>query len=277
MSTPDQLLEILARAQSHHEKRTKNPNQAAQAGSAYDLAANSVTKSNALSRAYYRFGLVEKRCMEALISKLHPLRSDNVQHIELKAADYAQTFKVSEKHAYEHLTRAVDALLNRVIIIPESAAKTIKMTLTAQAIYEKQAGKITVAFNPLIVPHLIGLRERFTSYPLKAAVDFSSSYTWRFYELLASWAKPKKETQGRFMGWFTLEVDEMREMFGVPESYTWGMFDKRVLSVAEQELREKVGIHIQITRKKTNRRITHLKIEFIEAEKSQVPDTYNPL
>lgn len=266
MSTPDQLLEILARAQAQHEQRTKNPNNSAQKNPHHDLSTNTVTKSNALSRAYYRFGLVEKRCMEALISKLHPLRSDNVQHIELKATDYAKTFNVSEKHAYEHLMSATDALLNRVITIPESADKIIKMTLTAQAIYEKKIGRITVTFNPLIVPHLIGLREKFTSYPLKAATDFSSSYTWRFYELLMSWAKPKQETGGLFMGWFSVEVAELREMFGVPESYTWGMFEKRVLHVAEKELREKSHIHLQITRKKTSRRITHLKIEFIEAK-----------
>ena len=129
----------------------KNTNQIVQDTPGYDLSANSVTKSNALSRAYYRFGLVEKRCMETLISKLHPLRNDNVQHIELSALDYATVFNVSRKHAYEHLSSAVDALLNRVIIIPESPNKIIKMTLTAQAVYEEKAGKITVTFNPLIV------------------------------------------------------------------------------------------------------------------------------
>ena len=27
---------------------------------------------------------------------------------------------------------------------------------------------------------------------------FNSSYTWRFYEILVSWAQPKAQTQGRF-------------------------------------------------------------------------------
>jgi plasmid replication initiation protein len=261
----------LARIKANIEKRTVNKNTLANVDPSHDMADNSITKSNALSRAYYRFGLVEKRCMEALVSKLNPMRSDNIQDIELKAMDYAQTFGVSEKHAYEHLTSAADALLNRVIIVDEGNGRIVKLTLTARAVYEEKAGKVTVMFNPLVVPHLIGLRGRFSSYPLKAAVNFSSSYTWRFYELLVSWAQRKEDTGGVFAGWFTPSVEDLRQMLGVPESYTWHMFERKVLEVAKAELLEKSNIHLNITRQKTSRKITHLKIEFIENQ-AKTPD-----
>jgi plasmid replication initiation protein len=254
----------LARIKANIEKRTANKNTVANADVNYDITNNSVTKSHALSRAYYRFGLVEKRCMEALVSKLNPMRSDNIQEIELKASDYAKAFGVSEKHAYEHIASAADALLNRVIIVNEDGGKVRKMTLTAQAVYEEKAGKVTVMFNPLIVPHLVGLRKQFSSYPLKSSVSFTSSYTWRFFELLVSWAQKKEDTCGVFAGWFTVPVDELRGMLGTPESYVWGMFEQRVLNVATAELLEKANINVSITRQKTGRKITHLKIEFIE-------------
>ena len=201
--------------------------------------------------------------MEALISKLNPLRNDNLQDIELKATDYAKAFGVSEKIAYRDLSSAADALLNRVIIVNEGNGRIRKMTLTAQAVYEEKAGKVTVTFNPLIVPHLISLRAKFSSYPLKAAVDFSSSYTWRFYELLVSWAQKKEDTGGVFAGWLTVPVEDLRKMLGVPDSYTWNMFERKVLNVVKSELLEKANIQVNITRKKTSRKITHLKIEFI--------------
>jgi len=254
----------LARIKANIEKRTANKNTVANADVNYDITNNSVTKSHALSRAYYRFGLVEKRCMEALVSKLNPMRSDNIQEIELKASDYAKAFGVSEKHAYEHIASAADALLNRVIIVNEDGGKVRKMTLTAQAVYEEKAGKVTVMFNPLIVPHLVGLRKQFSSYPLKSSVSFTSSYTWRFFELLVSWGQKKEDTGGVFAGWFTVPVDELRGMLGTPESYVWGMFEQRVLNVATAELLEKANINVSITRQKTGRKITHLKIEFIE-------------
>lgn len=131
--------------------------------------------------------------------------------------------------------------------------------------YKEDEGKIACEFNPHIVPHLIGLKEKFSSYPLKRAVNFSSSYTWRFYELLVSWAQPKQHTEERFMGWIDRQsVEELREMLGVPASYTWGMFQKKVLDITQTELLEKAHIHLHIERIKTSRKITHLNLKFAE-------------
>ena len=74
MSSDSALDAQLAQLKLSIESKNKNTNVAYDG--LRDVADNSVTKSNALARAYYRFGLVEKRCMEALISKLNPLRSD---------------------------------------------------------------------------------------------------------------------------------------------------------------------------------------------------------
>ena len=268
----DQLLASIERSRKNREAQTKNRNIEADADPLHDLVDNTVTKSHALSRAYYRFGLVEKRCMESLISKLHPLRGDNPQDIVLLATEYAKAFPDTGKHAYEHLASAVDALLNRVIIIHEKPGKIRKIPLMSEAIYEEKAGKITASFNPKIVPHLIGLREKFSSYPLKQAVNFSSSYSWRFYELLVSWAQPKKDTNGVFMGWIDRQsVEDLREMMGVPDSYTWGMFEQRVIEPAIAELREKAHIAVYLERVKTSRKITHLNIKFIEDEQIPMP------
>lgn len=272
MSEIDRLLKQIESTRKANERKTKNTNALADADPMHELADNTVTKSHALSRAYYRFGLVEKRCMEALISKLNPMRSDNdIQHIELDATEYRKAFPDSGKHAYDHLVSAVDALLNRIIVIPESDLRVIKMTLTVQAVYEKKEGKVTVAFNPLIVPHLLGLREKFSSYPLRKTVNFSSSYTWRFYEILVSWVD-KKKTGGCFMGWIDKQnVEELREMLGVPDSYKWSDFQKQVLDVVERELREKADIFVHFERKKTGRKITHLNIKFIEDDQQKLP------
>lgn len=265
MGTNNQLEVALARLKASIEKRTVNTNKVAEADPRHEVVENSVTKSHALSRAYYRFGLVEKRCMEAMISKLNPLRKDNVQEIELRAVDYAKTFGVNEKIAYRDLHDSVYTLMRRVITADRPSGKgKVEFTLMSKAEYIDDEGRIVCVFNPLIVPYLMGLKAKFSSYPLQNAVDFSSSYAWRFYELLVSWAKPKADTGGIFAGWFTVSVDELRQMLGVPESYPWNMFQTRVLDVAQKELQEKIKIHMNIIRKKSSRKITHLIIEFIE-------------
>jgi plasmid replication initiation protein len=240
-----------------------------------DIAENSVTKSNALARAYYRLGLVEKRCMEALISKLNPLRFDvPYQDIELSAIEYAKAYGISEKNAYRHLSGAGDALINRVITVDGSMAGVDreKLTLMNRVQYLSDKGLIICTFNNLIVPHLLQIRGQFTKYPLRDAVDFSSSYTWRFYEILTSWAKPKTQTNGRFVGWIKGQsVEELREMLGVPASYSWQKFNTRVLEVAQAELRKKVNIQVKIKIGKTGRKITSLDIDFIDDDQQKLP------
>jgi plasmid replication initiation protein len=265
---------ILASIKANIERKAVNTNIDAATDPLHDLADNNVTKSHALSRAYYRFGLVEKRCMEALISKLHPLRSDNnPNEIELSAMEYAKAYNVPTNVAYRDIASAVQAMMHRVITAdrPKGKKGKIEFTLMAKAEYKDDEGRISCAFNPYIVPYLIGLREKFSSYPLKKVVNFSSSYTWRFYELLVSWAQPKQDTGGIFAGWFTVSVDELREMLGVPDSYKWSDFQRQVLDVIDIELKEKAHIYVKIERIKTIRKITHLKIEFIESNQLSIP------
>lgn len=273
MDVMDSSMEAtLARIKANIEQKTKNTNIAANADPRHELTENSVTKSNALCRAYYRFGLVEKRCMEAMISKLNPLRKDNIQEIELRAIDYAKAFGVDERHAYEHIASAAHELMRRVISAEDDDGKgRTEFTLMSKARYRESEGRIVCMFNPLIVPHLMGLYSDFAKYPLKDAANFSSSYTWRFYELLVSWAQDKKKTGGVFVGWLTVEVDELRQMMGVPDGYNWAMFQARVLDVAQTELKEKAHLSVNITNQKTSRKITHLKIEFIEDEQIPMP------
>ena len=265
----------LARIRRSIETKSKNGNRQADEDPLHELTSNTVTKSHALSRAYYRLSITEKRCMEALISKLHPMRSDNqLQDIELSATEYAKTFPDVGKHAYDHLAAAADALVHRVITIdsPIDGVDREKLTLMARAQYMKTKGRVICTFNPLIVPHLLGLRKKFSSYPLNKAVNFSSTYTWRFYELLSSWAQPKSKVGNRFVGWIDHQsVDELREMLGVPDSYSWSKFDKQVLQVASKELKKKSNIYVTISRYKTGRKITHLNIKFIDDDQQQLP------
>jgi len=269
-----ELQEILARAQANKQAQAKNTNKEASENPLHNLADNSVTKSNALARAYYRFPIVEKRCMEALISKLHPLRKDNdLQQITLHAYEYSQAFGVSKEAAYRDLQTAVSSLIRTVITINQNngVSEILEFTVMSTARYRKKEGFVQCAFNPFIVPHLIGLREKFTSYPLQKVVSFQSSYTWRFYEILASWAMDKKDSNGKFIGWVKSQpVDELRSMLGVPDSYSWGMFQKKVLDVITRELREKAKIALFIENIKTVRKITHLNISFIEDDQIEM-------
>lgn len=254
----------IALIQKKIESKTANKNKAEEL--TRDLVDNSVTKSNALSRAYYRFSISEKRVMEALISKLHPMRSDNeLQSIKLTSVDYAKAYNLDPKNAYRDLASTAGGLVRKVIETYEGN-KIVETTLMAQATYTENAGCVHCIINPLIVPHLIGLREKFSSYPLAKAVNFKSTYTWRFYEILVSWAQPKANTDGKFVGWFSVDTVELRKMLGVPESYNQGRFKASVLEHVTKELYNKANIILKLKPNKTSRRITSYSVTFMESD-----------
>lgn len=270
----EHMLRSIEQAQRNTEARTVNTNTVADADPLHEVINNTVTKSHALSRAYYRFGLVEKRVVEALISKLNPMRADNPQFIELSALEYAKTYNTPAKVAYRDLASSVHELMRKTITAdrPNGKLGRVEFTVMSKAEYKDDQGMIECVFNPLIVPYLLKLSGQFSSYPLKNAADFSSSYAWRFYEILVSWAQPKEKTNELLMGWINKQsVDELREMLGVPASYTWGMFESRVLDVIKKELLEKAQIAVFFQQIKTSRKITHLNIKFIESDQTILP------
>lgn len=235
-----------------------------------NVADNTVTKSHALSRAYYRFSITEKRVMEALISRLHPMRTDNeLQNITLSAVDYSEAYGVALNNSYTELSSATSGLMRKVVTTYDKTYP-VENTLMLEATYQENKGCVLCTLSPLIVPHLIGLREKFSSYPLVKAVNFKSSYTWRLYEILVSWAQPKVDTGGVFCGWFEIETTELRKMLGVPESYNYGTFRKSVIEHATNELFQKANIILKLEPKKTSRRITSYKVTFMENDQQQI-------
>lgn len=236
------------------------------------LTDNTVTKSNALARAYYRFGLVEKRVMEAVVSKLNPLTADKPQPIRITAQEYADAFSCHEKTAYRDLEAAGKAIVRRIIQVRESDSILHEFPLASRATYNSAdgAGSVTIVLSSEITPHLIDLRNRqFVKYGLKECCDFSSSYTWRLYEVLLSHQMDKKFTGGLIAGEWRYEIGELRKLLGVPISYQWVHISK-MLDHSRAEILEHAKIQIEIERIKTGRRISHLKFQFAELpEKKQ--------
>mgnify|MGYP000247618237 CR=1 FL=1 len=244
--------------------QAKNANANIEQTETRSLTDNTVTKSNALSRAYYRFSLSEKRIMESLISRLHPMRSDNdIQDISLSAADFSKAYGLDKASSYRDLSTAAHGLMRKVITTTDKGYP-VENSLMSQAQYMKDEGRIVCTLDSKIVPHLIQMRERFNSYPLAKAANFRSGYTWRFYEILVSWAQPKSEADSRFYGWFQEDIKTLRKMLGVPDSYGYGQFKKTVLDRVIEELYNKANITLKLETQKTGRKITSFNITFME-------------
>ena len=155
-----------------------------------------VTMSNALTRAGHGLTLAEKRIVASAASKLDSrkvLKPGEVPRTQIAAAEYAETFGVDMRTAYEQLQDAAKALYNRSITFYEPANRRngkplpptkVQMRWVGSVKYQEGEGWVELAWWPDLLPHLTGLRKQFTSYQLQQASAMRSIYSWRLLELL---------------------------------------------------------------------------------------------
>jgi len=258
----------LASLQAHLERKAKTEKETVQEDPRHEITDNTVVKSNALARSYYRFDLPEKRIMEGTISKLDSRLADKeqMQDLTLEAKEYAKAFNVKLHKAYEEMAGAVHRLMRTVITIRESDEVKREYTLMAEAVYHKGKGRITVTFNPKIAKHLVAIRKHFMSYKLGKAVNFKSSYSWRLFEVMMSW----KKSDDPIAGWFTVSLEELMDMLGAPKTYNYKNFRVKAIDKAISEIDRELNIKVWYEPIKKSRKVVMLKFNFIEDDQKKL-------
>jgi plasmid replication initiation protein len=250
------------------EEAHKHSNSNLVASATRDHGNNTVVKSNDLARAYYKVKLNEKRLMELLISRIHPQRSDNdFQNIEISAQLFSETFGIGRNNAFKFLVEAAHGLQDAHIRLENNDGVGDRFSLVGRVFDDRKKATVTCSIMPWVVPHLIGMKGRFTQYTLKHGAEFKAASTWRIYELLISWANQKNPLIGTKL----LSVDDLREQLKTPNSYPFSMFKRRILVAAQNELRELLNISLKIEYIKTSRKVTGLKFTYSEIAQKQLP------
>lgn len=259
----DQLDNQLSQIKKALEGRTANTNKLADEGRG--LLSNTVTQSNGLARAYYRFNLADKRLMAAVASKLNPLRGDNNEVVVISVVDYAKLYRVDPTNVYREVKAAAKRLIrNPIINMVDGDEKENPFLI--EALYKPKSGQVECIVNPMLKRELELLQKHFSSYDLAIAAEFKSVYTWRMFELLCSWAKPRSQTNGVLAGWFQIEKVELRKILGVAAGYNQGQFQKSVIDSSIKELKLKADLLVRFKPVLSGKTITHYKVDFIQNE-----------
>lgn len=225
------------------------------------LGSKNVNLSNALINAAQSLSLSEKRVMCAAVAKLDSMRPDGGFKegiVKLFAGEYAETFGVGANTAYDQLKAAADNLFQRYIRIVEETKrgpKEIKFRWVSRAEYHPNEGTVALRFTQDIAPHLVNLKQQFTSYKLSQASALRSLYSWRLLELL---------TQFESTGWRQMDIDDLHHAMDAPESYKKNFKDLRlwVIEPAVKELTEKDGWCIRWEPIKAGRKVAGIRFEF---------------
>lgn len=236
-----------------------------------------VTMSNALTRAGHGLTLAEKRVVMMAVSKLDSAKvmraGEVLPSVKITAQEYAETYKVDARTAYEALQGAAKNLFERKLTFFEPAhkrnGKPLKpirndMRWVGRCQYHEGEGWVQLAWWPDLLPSLVGLRRQFTTYQLQQASALRSAYSWRLLELLMRFKSTGKAE-------YTVEdfaasmdaTEKQRENFA--------NLRRKMIEPAVKELNEKDGWLIQWEPVKAGRRVAAIRFSFMRNPQQSLP------
>lgn len=115
---------------------------------------------------------------------------------------------------------------------------------------------VEISVNPELEYILNELSNEFTQFELKEFTKLSSSYSKTMYRLL----KQFKST-----GFYTVKIEDFKELLDIPKSYRMGNIDQQILNPIKKELSQYFDpFQIKKIKSKKGNRIDRLEFIFIE-------------
>ena len=209
-----------------------------------------VVKSNALIEAMADMGLQEMRFLAFAASQLpHDLKPEKGKpyDMEIDVLALANTFNITGKNAYREVKALGDKLMRKIIEFDTDEGYEVAVGLISKRTYHHGEGRLWFRFDEDLLPHLMGLTERFTKYRLKDVYQFSRPSTWRVYELLRSY---------KDIGKRAIELEELRWKLGLADKYPRPIdLRKRVIDPAVEEISATSDMLVQYEQHKRGRNI----------------------
>ena len=207
-----------------------------------------VVKENQLVNARYKLNPIELKLVLYAIANIEKDAVDFWRYT-LKLADLAIDHK--------ELKRAARSLVSKVFEIKEPDG-WLMISWFSSIRYNGKTGTIELQFDPNLKPYLLQLKANFTAYNLQSVLPMRSSYSIRLYELLKQYES---------IGHRTFNLDELRDILRVPDSYTWKDFKRQILDKAMEEINAHADIVINYQPIKTGRAFTD--VSFIISPKDE--------
>lgn len=113
---------------------------------------------------------------------------------------------------------------------------------------------IRMMFNSRIVPYLLDLKSNFCMYKLEKVKDLKSKHSYRFYQILNSWAWSWK-TPSYTIEWFKKKIwiSENDEYFS-----DYRRIKEKIIKKALKEINEKTNLEANVVEKTSWRKVTNI-------------------
>ena len=225
-----------------------------------------VTQANELARAHQVMSLQEKRLLLLLISKVRREDKDFTTY-RFSIAEIKKLLGLEkDKDFYNRIDNISTKLLSRVVKMvdsrdPESWLK-FQWVSKAKLVKKKSPDNVLgqtyleLQLHNEMKPLVLELRDHFSQIPFSQLIEISSYNSVRLFEILFADSLGLKRKK------ISYQIDDLKARLGLIGKYkNFANFDKRVLKIAQREIKKSTTVWFKYTTIKTGRKVTG--VEFI--------------
>lgn len=229
-----------------------------------------VVQSNKLVEAHYKqqYTVQEQRMVLWVISEIHKedyFKAPKHEHkkITISAQKYAELVDISIKDIYKRAKEVGDNLMQKVITIKtDDGWKMFHWVETME--YHKGTAIIEVSIAPAIIPYIIDLKEKFTSFRLENVLYLRSSHAIKLYQIL---------TQYKQIGEREITVDDLRSILGISDEKAYKQFGhikRNILEISKREINEKTDLIMSYSVIKQSRKVVAIKFKITQKPNQEI-------
>ncbi len=218
-----------------------------------------VSQGYELVNAKYKLNSNELKFILIALSHIDSKDDDELDEYTIKLSELEE--KLQAKQNETHLKVFAKKLMSKPLEVPIDGGFEIYNWFSK---IRYKDGVFTVRIDKDLKPYLLKLKARFVSYNLKYIIPLTSTYSVRIYQLLKEHEKLTKRY---------FEVEELMELLQVPKSYrVYADFKRKVLNIAETELREHTDICFTLEEEKEGRKVARLIFRIYKNEARAVQE-----
>lgn len=210
---------------------------------------NTITQANAMINSKYTLNLSEQRLILFAIAQIDSVNDENFFKFSCTVKELEKELSIELKES--RLKDLAVNILKKPLLIKEGINWIACNWFSSFKYYGGEA-RIEFKISDDLVPYLLKLKEKFTTYSLEIAIQFQGKYTTRFYEFCMQVKNQDKKE-------ISFELDFLYELLQLPKTMrVWGQFKRDVLDLSINEINEKTEIKANYEAIKTGRKYTNL-------------------
>jgi plasmid replication initiation protein len=228
-----------------------------------------VVISNQLIDSCYSLGIVEKRVLWLLLSRIpaNVERNEGVAPITaeswltISVEDYSRLAEITISKAYEQVKEAAESLNDRVITLKgiDTPRGTIRLHWLSECKFVPETYTVKGLISPSMLPYLTDLKEKFAQLELDDAFGITSRHSWKLFDFFYKY----KGTPCRAV---ELSIEEIHALLDIDEGDSYCLYKNlkgKILLPSFRELSDKYLCHVTMEELKIGKRVIAIKFNFI--------------